>query len=79
METVIEDVLEEAETAALLLPQLTPDQADGAPQPMTQRRVLGLALPIIGENLLHTAVGAVDTFMVARLGAAASSSFSAVS
>ncbi len=71
METVIEDVLEEAETAALLLPQLTPDQADGAPQPMTQRRVLGLALPIIGENLLHTAVGAVDTFMVARLGAAA--------
>jgi MATE family multidrug resistance protein len=39
--------------------------------PMTQRRVLGLALPIIGENLLQTAVGAVDTLMVARLGTAA--------
>jgi multidrug resistance protein, MATE family len=40
-------------------------------QPMTQRRVLTLATPIIGENLLQTMVGAVDTFMVARLGAAA--------
>ncbi len=39
--------------------------------PMTQRRVLTLATPIIGENLLQTLVGAVDTFMVARLGAAA--------
>ena len=42
-----------------------------AVEPMTQRRVLTLATPIIGENLLQTAVGAVDTFMVARLGAAA--------
>jgi putative MATE family efflux protein len=33
--------------------------------------VLRLATPIIGENLLHTMVGAVDTYMVARLGAAA--------
>ena len=54
----------------------TPDlldvaREDEAMQPMTQRRVLGLATPIIGENLLQTAVGAVDTFMVARLGAAA--------
>jgi putative MATE family efflux protein len=40
-------------------------------EPMTQRRVLTLAMPIIGENLLQTLVGAVDTFMVARLGAAA--------
>lgn len=39
-------------------------------QTMNQRRVLGLAIPIIGENLLHTMVGAVDTFMVARLGSA---------
>lgn len=39
--------------------------------PMTQRRVLGLAVPIIGENFLQTMVGAVDTFMVAKLGAAA--------
>ena len=38
---------------------------------MTQRRVLSLATPIIGENLLQTMVGAVDTFMVAHLGAAA--------
>ena len=50
--------------------------ADTAPEPMTiepmtQRRVLTLATPIIGENLLQTLVGAVDTFMVARLGAAA--------
>ena len=42
-----------------------------AVEPMTQRRVLTLATPIIGENLLQTLVGAVDTFMVARLGAAA--------
>ena len=46
-------------------------EAIATPEPMTQRRVLGLALPIIGENLLQTLVGAVDTFMVARLGAAA--------
>jgi putative MATE family efflux protein len=38
--------------------------------PMTQRRVLGLAIPIIGENLLHTLVGTVDTLMVAQLGKA---------
>lgn len=35
---------------------------------MNQRRVLGLAVPIIGENLLHTTVVAVDTLMVSRLG-----------
>src|SRR5688572_28399679 len=35
-------------------------------EPMTRRRVLSLATPMIGENLLQTAVGAVDTFMVAR-------------
>jgi putative MATE family efflux protein len=34
---------------------------------MTRRRVFALALPIIGENLLQTTVGAVDTLMVARL------------
>src|SRR5215212_1387387 len=67
--------------------QVHPARADGGPEPgvgadntalepmaiepMTQRRVLTLATPIIGENLLQTMVGAVDTFMVARLGAAA--------
>ncbi|MCC6792679.1 MAG: MATE family efflux transporter [Thermomicrobiales bacterium] len=35
---------------------------------MSRRRVLGMALPIIGENLLHTSVVAVDTLMVSRLG-----------
>lgn len=39
--------------------------------PMDRRRVLGLAVPIIGENLLQTLVGAVDTLLVAQLGAAA--------
>jgi Na+-driven multidrug efflux pump len=38
---------------------------------MTQRRVLSLATPISGENLLQTLVGVGDTFMVARLSAAA--------
>lgn len=47
------------------------DSEPAAPEPMTRRRVLGLATPIIGENLLQTLVGAVDTFLVARLGAAA--------
>lgn len=42
--------------------------ADAA-APMTQRRVLGLALPIIGELLLQTTVGVVDTLLVAQLGA----------
>lgn len=35
---------------------------------MNQRRVLALALPIIGENLLQTTVGVVDTLLVSRLG-----------
>ncbi len=59
-----ESPLVEAEVIAL-------DSVAPPAEPMTQRRVLGLATPIIGENLLQTLVGAVDTFMVARLGAAA--------
>ncbi|MBA2776675.1 MAG: MATE family efflux transporter [Chloroflexia bacterium] len=39
--------------------------------PMTQRRVLGLSLPIIGENFLQSAVGIIDTLMIARVGSAA--------
>lgn len=35
---------------------------------MNRRRVLALAIPIIGENFLHTLVGTVDTVMVSRLG-----------
>lgn len=41
------------------------------PGPMNQRRVLGLSLPVIGENMLQTLVGAVDTLLVARLGSEA--------
>jgi putative MATE family efflux protein len=44
------------------------DLAPAVVEGMNQRKVLGLALPIIGENLLQTAVGTVDTLMVARLG-----------
>lgn len=36
-----------------------------------QRRVLGLAAPVIGENLLQTLLGVVDTMLVAGLGVAA--------
>ena len=34
-------------------------------------RVLALALPAVGEQLLNMAVGLVDTFMVGHLGASA--------
>jgi putative MATE family efflux protein len=72
VETTIDEALEGGEAlAAPGLPELTPRSEAEAPKPMTQRRVLSLATPIIGENLLQTLVGAVDTFMVARLGAAA--------
>ena len=49
-------------------------QADSLPFPgrgSLQRRVLALAAPTIGENLLQTLVGIVDTLLVARLGAEA--------
>ena len=36
-----------------------------------RRRVLGLAWPVIGENLLETLLGIVDTALVAGLGTAA--------
>src|SRR5919107_6137470 len=75
MNATIESVLEDtAIEATPLLPydDEGPLQLDEpSHEPMTQRRVLTLATPIIGENLLQTLVGAVDTFMVARLGAAA--------
>ncbi|CAA9578582.1 MAG: hypothetical protein AVDCRST_MAG19-3742 [uncultured Thermomicrobiales bacterium] len=67
MATAIDDAPQVAGTE--VSPGGRPDETD--PKPMTQRRVLGLATPIIGENLLQTAVGAVDTLLVARLGAAA--------
>ncbi len=51
--------------------EVIPEPAAASVPPVTQRRVLGLAVPIIGENLLHTSVSAVDVFMVAQLGAVA--------
>lgn len=71
VEATIDEAIEAAavETAAEQSAPLQYQEPDLPPEPMTQRRVLNLATPIIGENLLQTAVGAVDTFMVARLGA----------
>lgn len=42
-----------------------------APVAKMRRRVIGLAWPVIAQNLLETLVGVVDTLLVARLGAAA--------
>jgi putative MATE family efflux protein len=69
----VDETLAVAEQATAIEPLDVPVPPVGerAREPMTQRRVLTLATPIIGENLLQTAVGVVDTFMVARLGAAA--------
>jgi putative MATE family efflux protein len=73
VESTIDEALAAVEVPAAsgLLPELASQPDHDPPEPMTQRRVLSLATPIIGENLLQTLVGAVDTFMVARLGAAA--------
>lgn len=46
---------------------ITDDNAAALPA-MNRQRVFGLALPIIGEQVLHTLVVAVDTLLVARLG-----------
>ena len=70
MSTIVEEPIETAESGAPgVMPEVAPLTVDDRPAPMTRQRVLSLATPIIGENLLQTAVGAVDTFMVARLGA----------
>jgi putative MATE family efflux protein len=58
----------------LIASESTPPEAELAAidsGPMDRGRVLGLAVPIIGENLLQTLVGAVDTLLVARLGSEA--------
>ena len=41
------------------------------PQPSVRRRVLALAAPVIGENLLQTLLGVVDTILVSWLGVVA--------
>jgi multidrug resistance protein, MATE family len=45
--------------------------ADMTVRPGMQGRVLRLAWPVIGENMLQTLLGVVDTLLVAQLGAAA--------
>jgi MATE family multidrug resistance protein len=45
--------------------------ASASAQPSLQRRVVRLAGPVIGENLLETMLGIVDTALVAHLGATA--------
>ena len=51
---------------------MTASSPDSVPDAeMSQRRVLGLAVPIIGEGLLQTLVSVVDTVFVASLGATA--------
>ncbi|MEZ4584518.1 MAG: MATE family efflux transporter, partial [Caldilineaceae bacterium] len=42
-----------------------------AVDPSLQRRVFGLAWPVISENFLQTMLGIVDTLLVAQLGTAA--------
>ena len=71
MDTIVEEQRAAADglLTAETLSVSQPDPDTTPPEPMTERRVLGLATPIIGENLLQTMVAAVDTFMVARLGA----------
>jgi Na+-driven multidrug efflux pump len=73
VQSTVDEALEAAEAPAApgALPDFVPLSGTSAPQPMTQRRVLSLATPIICEKLLQTLVGAVDTFMVAGLRAAA--------
>ncbi|MBA2277533.1 MAG: MATE family efflux transporter [Chloroflexia bacterium] len=71
MSTTTRDDTTTTDTDASALAASLPPIAPAATPAMTQRRVLGLALPIIGENILQTAVGVVDTFFVAQLGAVA--------
>jgi putative MATE family efflux protein len=64
------------EAAAYPLPEPTaetPAVTDAPPIEgrALRRRVLGLAGPVIGENLLETLLGIVDTLLVAGLGTAA--------
>src|SRR6188508_2193574 len=46
-------------------------QASSVEARTLRRRVWGLAAPVIGENLLETMLGIVDTLLVAGLGAVA--------
>jgi Na+-driven multidrug efflux pump len=48
-----------------------PALAAPADQAALRRRVMNLAAPVIGENLLQTLLGVMDTILVAGLGAVA--------
>lgn len=60
-----------ATTKAGEVAEAPPAIADPGPEKPVglRRRVLGLAAPVIGENLLQTLLGVVDTILVAGLGA----------
>ncbi|MFN8514603.1 MAG: MATE family efflux transporter [Chloroflexia bacterium] len=62
--------LQERPVAVVSEPEIAPSAEAPATQGM-RRRVLGLAWPVIAQNLLETLVGIVDTLLVARLGAVA--------
>jgi MATE family, multidrug efflux pump len=64
----ISQPVETLSTVATLIE--APPPAAATPRSL-QRRVLGLAWPVIGENLLQTLLGVVDTILVAGLGAVA--------
>ena len=71
MATIVEEIPVATPVAAAPDHRGETEAASAPPPRMTQRRVLALAVPIIGESLLQTLVGTADTFMVARLGKAA--------
>jgi putative MATE family efflux protein len=66
----VEGLPAERATESITLEQHTEVLPD-APQISIRRRVLDLAWPVIGESLLQTTLGIVDTILVAGLGVAA--------
>lgn len=62
----LESVSAAVETATAQTPEV--DAPAHANQRPLRRRVMGLALPAIGENLLQTALGIADTILVAGIG-----------
>src|SRR3954449_5139045 len=58
----------EGSSAGLDLPGTTEVLALRLDRTARQRRVIGLAGPVIGENLLETMLGIIDTVLVAGLG-----------
>jgi len=54
----------------IILQQLKSQIVGGSEQRETRRRVLALALPIVGSDLLQRGVNVVDALLVGRLGAA---------